>query len=139
MRSIQVNLGRCQIACGTASGNLIQSNKIGTNAGGTAAIPNGGDGIFINNAPNNTIGGTAAGAGNRISGNWFFGIQLFGPLTSGNAIQGNIISGNRVGRILVNTNRFANQIDGAGPGQANQDQARPIFSLARRARSGRDR
>ena len=133
-----------EIAGGTASGNLVQSNKIGTNAGGTAAIPNGGDGIFINNAPNNTIGGTAAGAGNRISGNGFFGIQLFGPLTSGNVIQGNIISGNRVGGILVNTNRFANQIDGAGPGQANQGQARPIFRLARRARSwfarsGRDR
>jgi len=93
-----------ETAGGTASGNLVQRNKIGTNAGGTAAIPNGGDGIFINNAPNNTIGGTAAGAGNRISGNGFFGVQLFGPLTSGNAIQGNIISGNRVGRILVNTN-----------------------------------
>ena len=116
-----------EIAGGTASGNLVQSNKIGTNAGGTTAIPNGGDGIFINNAPNNTIGGTAAGAGNRISGNGFFGIQLFGPLTSGNVIQGNIISGNRVGRILVNTNPFANQLDGAGPGQANQGQARPIF------------
>jgi hypothetical protein len=59
-------------------------------------------------------------------------------------IQGNITSGNRVGGILVNTNRFANQIDGAGSGQANQGQARPIFRLARRARSwfarsGRDR
>ena len=122
-----------EIAGGTASGNLVQSSKIGTNAGGTAAIPNGSDGIFINNAPNNTIGGTAAGAGNRISGNVFFGIQLFGPLTSGNVIQGNITSGNRVGGILVmNTNRFANQLDGASPGRANQGRARPIFSLARR-------
>ena len=124
-----------EIAGGTAAGNQVQGNLIGPNAGGTAAIPNGGDGIFINNAPNNTIGGTAAGAGDRISGNGFFGIQLFGPLTSGNAIQGNIISGNRVGRILVNTNPFANQLDGAGPGQANQGRARPIFRLARRARS----
>ena len=115
-----------EIAGGTAGGNLVQSNKIGTNAGGTAAIPNGADGIFISNAPNNTIGGTAAGAGNLISGNGFFGIQLFGPLTRGNVIQGNIISGNRVGRILVHTNSFANQIGGAGPGQANQGQNIPI-------------
>src|SRR5208337_3198760 len=43
---------------GTASLNLVQDNKIGTNFDGTTAIPNGLDGIFISDAPNNTIGGT---------------------------------------------------------------------------------
>ena len=131
-----------EIAGGTASGNLVQSNKIGTNAVGTAAIPNGtaaipGDGIFINNAPNNTIGGTAAGAGNLISGNTFVGIELFGRLTSKNVIQGNKIGTdatgrltlpNKVGGIFVIT-PSANQIGGTGPGQANQGQNIPIFGM----------
>ena len=126
----------------TASGNLVQSNKIGTNAVGTAAIPNGtaaipGDGIFINNASNNTIGGTAAGAGNLISGNTFVGIELFGRLTSKNVIQGNKIGTdatgrltlpNKVGGIFVIT-PSANQLGGTGPGQANQGQNIPVFGM----------
>ncbi len=106
-----------EIAGGTASGNLVQDNSIDTN---------GSDGIFINDAPNNTIGGTPAGAGNRVSGNGFVGIQLFGQLTKNNAIQGNIISDNRLGGILVNTSAN-NTIGGTGPGQANQGQSIPIF------------
>ena len=106
-----------EIAGGTASGNLVQNNSIGTN---------GSDGIFINDAPNNTIGGTAAGAGNRVSGNGFVGIQLFGQLTKNNVIQGNIISDNRLGGILVNTSAN-NTIGGTGPGQANEGQSIPIF------------
>ena len=105
-----------EIAGGTASGNLVQDNSIGTN---------GSDGIFINDAPNNTIGGTPAGAGNRVSGNGFVGVQLFGQLTKNNVIQGNIISGNRLGGILVNTNAN-NTIGGTGPGQANEGQNIPI-------------
>ena len=111
--------------------------------GGTAAIPNGtaaipmGDGIFINNAPSNTIGGTAAGAGNLISGNTFVGIQLFGPLTSKNVIQGNKIGTdatgrltlpNKVGGIFVIT-PSANQLGGTGPGQANQGQNIPVLGM----------
>ena len=130
---------------GMASGNLVQGNKIGTNAGGTAAIPNGGDGIFINDAPNNVIGGTAAGAGNLISGNGSVGIQLFGTLTRGNVIQGNALGLNAAGRptlpnrnggIFVNTSPLANQLGGTGPGQANQGQVRPVFGLARLADPG---
>ena len=80
-----------EIAGGTASGNQVQGNKIGTNFDGTAAIPNGLDGITINDAPNNLIGGTTAGAGNLISGNGSVGIQLFGSLTQGNVIEGNAL------------------------------------------------
>ena len=115
---------------------MIGTNAVGTAAipNGTAAIPNGGDGIFINNAPNNTIGGTAAGAGNLISGNTFVGIELFGRLTSKNVIQGNKIGTdftgrltlpNKVGGIFVIT-PSANQFGGTGPGQANQGQNIPI-------------
>ena len=85
-------------AVGRPAAIVVQGNLIGTNAGGTAAIPNGHDGIFINDAPNNTIGGTAAGAGNLISGNGSVGIQLFGTLTSGNVIQGNALGLDAAGR-----------------------------------------
>jgi hypothetical protein len=56
------------------SGGRIQGNYIGTNAAGTAALGNG-TGLF-HNTDDFTIGGTAAGAGNLISGNIGPGIHL---------------------------------------------------------------
>src|SRR5262249_46235247 len=49
----------------SATHNVIEGNYIGTNAAGTAALPNLADGILIDlSAANNTIGGTTAGAAN---------------------------------------------------------------------------
>ena len=46
-----------------ASGNLVLGNKVGTNATGTAAVPNLTDGIAVQGAAiSTTIGGTVAGA-----------------------------------------------------------------------------
>jgi len=124
---------------GTASLNLVQDNKIGTNFDGTTAIPNGLDGIFISDASNNTIGGTAAGAGSLISGNGSVGIQLFGRLTRGNVVQGNALGlnsagrptlPNRAGGIFVNTGPLNNTIGGTAPGQANHGQIRPLFTVS---------
>ena len=124
---------------GTARLNLVQDNKIGTNFDGTTAIPNGLDGIFISDAPNNTIGGTAAGAGNLISGNGSVGIQLFGPLTRRNVVQGNALGlnsagrptlPNRAGGIFVNTGPLNNTIGGRASGQANHGQIRPLFTVS---------
>ncbi len=126
-------------AGGTASGNLVQGNLIGTDAGGTRAVPNGLDGIFISDAPNNSIGGTTAGAGNLISGNGSVGIQLFGPLTRGNVVQGNALGlnsagrptlPNRMGGIFVNTGPLNNKIGGTAPGQANRGQSRPLYTVS---------
>ena len=48
------------------TGTLVQGNKIGTNALGTAAIPNVNAGVGINvTSSNNTIGGTGGGHGQR--------------------------------------------------------------------------
>ena len=44
---------------------------------------------------NNTIGGTAPGAGNVISGNVTYGLRLQG--TGGNTIEGNFIGTDRTG------------------------------------------
>ena len=51
-------------------------------------------GVYINNAANNTIGGTAASARNIISGNTNDGVYVTGALATGNAIQGNFIGTN---------------------------------------------
>ena len=51
-----------------ATGNLIQGNTIGTDLTGTLALGNTYEGIYLERAPTNTIGGTAPGAGNLISG-----------------------------------------------------------------------
>src|SRR5262249_10934725 len=72
-----------------ASGNLIQGNYIGTDKTGTQFLGNGAQGVWVESdvGGGNTIGGTAAGAGNLISGNRFeAGIKLD---ASGNLVQGN--------------------------------------------------
>ncbi len=72
--------------------NIVQGNFIGTNAAGTAALPNE-DGVLIANdtSTNNVIGGTAGGTGNLISGNRDDGIFTTG---AGTTIQGNLIGTN---------------------------------------------
>ena len=83
-----------------ALGNVLRGNFIGTNAAGSSAIPNG-DGIFIGNAPNTVIGGTAAGQGNLVSGNTTFGIQI------GNS-TGHVITANNIGANATGTGALPN-------------------------------
>ncbi len=83
---------------GPAAGkNLIEGNYIGVNAAGTAALGNTANGLDIKNEPSNTIGGTAAGAGNVISGNGQDGIILYGN-GGYNTVQGNLIGLDATGR-----------------------------------------
>ena len=78
-----------------STGNTVLGNFIGTNADGSAALTNTGSGqqigVYLYDAPGNTIGGTTAGAGNVISGNITYGIYAWGPNSTGNKIQGNTI------------------------------------------------
>jgi hypothetical protein len=77
-----------------ATGNLVQGNRIGTNAAGTAAVPNLSAGVSIaNSATDNTIGGDVDGAGNLISGNASNGVHLFFGAND-NRVQGNRIGTN---------------------------------------------
>ncbi len=88
------------------SGNVVQGNYIGTNAQGTAALPNI-NGVYITWGQGNTIGGTAAGARNLISGN-----QEYGVVISGNPASGNTVAGNYIGTDV--TGSFA--VGNGGPG-----------------------
>jgi len=79
---------------GTASGNRVEGNFIGTDPAGTAAIPNQNYAVRIDGGTNNVIGGTAAGARNIISGNNLnnaTGLLFFGPQTISNRAEGNYI------------------------------------------------
>ncbi|MEM7352810.1 MAG: SdrD B-like domain-containing protein, partial [Acidobacteriota bacterium] len=66
----------------------IVGNRVGTNATGQAALPNGGGPGIRVEGHSNVIGGTGSGSGNLISGNIGTGIWLLGDL---NRVQGNTI------------------------------------------------
>ena len=72
------NLSGISISGTTATGNVVLGNRIGTDRSGTQAVGNGKDGVLIDSALSNTIGGTAAGAGNLISANRSNGIEIGG-------------------------------------------------------------
>ena len=76
---------------GAVTGNRVMGNYIGTNPAGSAAIPNGADGVFVDGVPGNFIGGMLPGQGNLISGNLGGGVFVRTPAATGTVIQGNII------------------------------------------------
>ena len=85
-----------------ATGNTIRGNYIGTDATGSTSLapsesPNA-NGIFVNGVTGVTIGGTASGQGNLISGNGGNGIVLSGTSV---VIQGNLIGTNAAGTSAV--------------------------------------
>ncbi len=110
------------------TGTEILGNRIGTNAAGTLDRGNANDGVLVQNGASNTsIGGSAAGAGNLISGN-NEGIELTGSATTLNTIQGNLIGlnvngtgtiGNDFDGIHVSAGAHHNTIGGTTAGAGN--------------------
>ena len=97
-----------------ASGNLLIGNRIGTDAAGAAARPNGQEGVVLLGGPaGNTIGGSATGPGNVISGNAGAGIRLSGPTTSGNALLGNIVGEDAAGTVALGNGGDGIRVEGA--------------------------
>jgi parallel beta-helix repeat protein len=118
------------IAFNASDGNTIQGNFVGTNAAGTAAIPNKYGGIVLSNFPtNNTIGGAAGvtaggpctGACNLVSGNGTLGLPGIGIGVgyggSANGGSGNLVQGNRVGVQADGVSPLPNSSDGILIGQ----------------------
>ena len=113
--------------------NTVQGNYIGPDITGTVALSPIQTGIFFNGAGSNQIGGSAAGAGNVISGNGthdgniFPGVALWAG-ASGDVIQGNFIGtqadgvsplGNAGAGIGGSLGPAQNVIGGIGPGEGN--------------------
>ncbi len=103
------------------SGTLILGNFIGLNAL-DAAVPNAGNGVNIAGT-NNTIGGTATGARNYISGNINDGVLLESS-ASGNVVLGNFLGVNLFSSAAANHNGIEvagtqNTIGGSASGSFN--------------------
>ena len=72
-----------------SNNNVVRANIVGMDVNGTSAIPNAG-GVHIAGS-GNTVGGTAAGSRNLISGNTGDGVFINGAPAAGNLVQGNCI------------------------------------------------
>jgi hypothetical protein len=117
------------LSAGNASANnVFQGNRIGTDTTGFLALPNALDGVYVSGASGCTLGGTAVGAGNVISGNGRFGVYLDGPGTAGNLIQGNKIGtatngtgavGNGSSGVFVADGASNNTVGGTPAGAGN--------------------
>jgi len=83
-----------------ATNNIISGNYIGVDATGEKAMANELAGVYIE-VPGNTIGGTASGAGNVISGNWANGIFIYSATASNNVVEGNFIGTDATGTTAV--------------------------------------
>ena len=83
-------------------GNVVSGNFIGPAPGGTSAFGNLWSGVNLFGGPDsNTIGGTAPGAGNVISGNLLQGVLFQDAGTRSNWIQGNLIGLNAAGNAAM--------------------------------------
>ncbi len=106
--------------------NQIQGNRIGTDAAGQTALPNGYGGVFLESGVSNLLGGPLPGAGNLISGNTRNAI-LINASAVGNVIQGNLV-GVRADGVSPLPNQWHSidvsgtpnlRIGGAAPGEGN--------------------
>ncbi len=105
------DLSGSQVYGSTATNNVVLGNHIGTNAAGTAGLANSGYGLFIYDAPNNTVGGPSAAARNVISGNGQAGVYLFGSGTAGSMVSGNYIGTNAAGTASVPNTSYGVSFD----------------------------
>ena len=122
---ISGNVGDGVLIESGATGNLIEGNFIGTNCDGSAGLSNAYNGVNIDGAPENTIGGTAAGERNVISGNGISGILIDNGAT-GTVVQGNYIGTDDSGTIAlgntydgINITTPGNTIGGTESGAGN--------------------
>src|SRR5207237_2042649 len=82
---------------GPGTANRIQGNYLGTDVTGLHALPNGFHGVGISGASGVTVGGTATGEGNLLSGNSGTGLASVDGAHD-NPVQGTRIGTHRTGR-----------------------------------------
>ena len=105
-----------------SNGNTVAGNFVGVDPTGTTRMPNGtfpvsGNGILVENASNNVIGGTSPADRNIASGNAIDGIHVVGSRTA--PATGNLIQGNFVGVAADGISSVGNRTEPApAPGAA---------------------
>ncbi|MGA2285077.1 MAG: right-handed parallel beta-helix repeat-containing protein [Dehalococcoidia bacterium] len=116
--------GNGAIDASGSEATVIQGNLIGTDAGGTYAIPNGGLGGVVATGLDTVIGGTTAGERNVISGNYIGAILVDAPDVNA-TIKGNYIGTNAAGNSAIASGggitvlSGGNTIGGLEPGAKN--------------------
>ena len=95
---------------GPAGPIFVQGNYVGTNAAGTAAVPNSWSGISTA-FDETVIGGTTAAARNVVSGNGFAGISISGTDT---AVTGNRIGTNALGTAAIGNGSYGILLNSSG-------------------------
>ena len=116
-----------------ATGNRVQGNYIGTDSAGIADLGNTERGVFILDSPTNTIGGTANGAGNVISGNDLEGVVISQAGATLNRVEGNYIGTDASGAVDL-----GNTQDGVRILSASGNTIGGITAAARNIISGND-
>lgn len=109
-----------------AQSNLVQGNLIGTDVSGMLARGTASIAVYILDATGNTIGGSAAAAGNVIAAAGVSGVRLVGATQT--VLQGNAIGtaidhiaplANTVHGVQIDNGGSNNVVGGRGPGAGN--------------------
>jgi parallel beta-helix repeat protein len=104
-----------------SSGSVVQGDDIGTNIGATTAVAyngaslgNGQIGVLINGgSTSNTVGGTAAGTADVISGNGVYGVYISDSNTNGNVVEGDLIGTDYTGNNALGNDDGVDVANGA--------------------------
>ena len=74
-----------------ATASDVVGNFIGTDVTGTQPVANAADGVLFDDSTSDTVGGTAHGAGNVISGNGQAGVEIRATTSQHDVVEGNMI------------------------------------------------
>jgi len=99
-----------QMWSAASTGNTVLGNYVGTDWTGEKAIANLKSGIANDGAASNTIGGTAAGARNVVSGNAHDGIIVSGTGSKNIKIIGNYVGTNALGTTAIGNKMYGIEI-----------------------------
>ncbi|MBE7561259.1 right-handed parallel beta-helix repeat-containing protein [bacterium] len=109
-----------------AAHTIIQGNFVGCDPSGTFALGNDLDGVQLENAPENLVGGASPELGNVIASNARYGVYLLDSDAHNNRVEGNWIGTNPAGANLGNAsagiyvkNATGNVLGGEDEGRGN--------------------
>jgi CSLREA domain-containing protein len=117
----------------SSTGNRVEGNYVGTDVAGTEAKRNEGYGVVVQGASNNTIGGTAAGAGNLVAYNNNDGVSILSSSIANRILSNSIHTNGGLGIDLdSNSNGVTNNDTGDADTGPNNLQNYPVLSKAER-------
>jgi hypothetical protein len=95
-----------------ATANQVRGNLIGTALTGLQALGNLQDGVLIDGAAKNTIGGMLGKQTNVLSGNAGAGVAIHGTTATANQVRGNLIGADRTGEARLGNVQDGVRFDG---------------------------